>query len=122
MTRQARLKPEFAHFYPGVEPDAWHPAAELADQVLACRLLLPSGGFVLHERAMSGGHFEFRGGARPRLAAPNRGPTPPRNSKCPPLIARSCSANPPLGSSSLHASTSSASAAAACHVSGSTPG
>ena len=64
MMRQARLKPEFAHLYPGVEPDTWHPAAALADRVLGCRLLLPSGGFVLHERAMSGGHFEFRGGAR----------------------------------------------------------
>jgi hypothetical protein len=62
MMRQARLKPEFAHVYPGVEPDTWHPAAALADRVLGCRLLLPSGGFVLHERAMSGGHFEFRGG------------------------------------------------------------
>ena len=68
MTRQARLKPEFAHLYPGVEPDTWHPAAALADRVLACRLLLPSGGFVLDERAMSGGHFEFRGGRGPRLA------------------------------------------------------
>jgi hypothetical protein len=78
MIRQARLKPEFAHFYPGVEPDTWHSAAELADEVLACRLRLPSGGFVLHERAMSGGHFEFRGGAQPRLAAPNRLALDPR--------------------------------------------
>jgi len=31
MTRQARLKPEFAHYYPGVEPDTWHAAAALAD-------------------------------------------------------------------------------------------
>ena len=31
MTRQARLKPEFARFYPGVEPDTWHAAAALAD-------------------------------------------------------------------------------------------
>ena len=37
-----------------------------------CRLLLPSGGFALHERAMSGGHFEFRGGAGPRFTAPDR--------------------------------------------------
>lgn len=78
MTRQARLKPEFAHFYPGVEPDTWHPAAALADRVLGCRLLLPSGGFVLRERAMSGGHFEFRGGAGPRLGAPDRLALDPR--------------------------------------------
>jgi hypothetical protein len=78
MTRQARLKPEFAHYYPGVEPDTWHAAAALADQVLACRLLLPSGGFALHERAMSGGHFEFRGGAGPRFTAPDRLALDPR--------------------------------------------
>jgi hypothetical protein len=78
MMRQARLKPEFAHFYPGVEPDTWQPAAELADKVLACRLLQPSGGFVLHERALSSGHFEFSGGAQPRLAAPDRLALDPR--------------------------------------------
>ena len=40
--------------------------------------LLASGGFVLHERAMSGGHFEFRGGGGPRLAAPDRLALDPR--------------------------------------------
>jgi len=78
MTRQARLKPEFAHYYPGVEPDTWYAAAALADKVLACRLLLPSGGFVLNERAMSGGHFEFRGGGGPRSAPPERLALDPR--------------------------------------------
>ena len=78
MKREARLKPEFAHLYPAVVPDTWHAAAELADKVVACRLLLPSGGFVLHERAMSGGHFEFRGGAGPRLAVPHRLALDPR--------------------------------------------
>ena len=42
------------------------------------RLLLPSGGFVLNERALSGGHFEFRGGAGPRLTAPERLALDPR--------------------------------------------
>jgi hypothetical protein len=78
MTRQARLKPEFAHLYPGVEPDAWHAAAALADTVLACRLLRPSGGFGLNDRAMSGGHFEFRGGAAPRTPPPERLALDPR--------------------------------------------
>jgi hypothetical protein len=78
MTRQARLKPEFAHYYPVVEPDTWYAAAALADKVLACRLLLPSGGFVLNERAMSGGHFEFRGGGGPRSAPPERLALDPR--------------------------------------------
>jgi hypothetical protein len=78
MTRQARLKPEFAHLYPGVEPDTWQAAAALADTVLGCRLLLPSGGFGLNERVMSGGHFEFRGGAAPRSAPPERLALDPR--------------------------------------------
>lgn len=78
MPREARLKPEHAHLYPGVEPGTWESAAVLADKVLACRLLLPSCGFVLNERALSGGHFEFRGGAGPRLAAPERLALDPR--------------------------------------------
>jgi len=78
MHREARLKREHAHLYPGIEPGAWESAAVLADKVLACRLLLPSGGFVLNERALSGGHFEFRGGAGPRLAAPERLALDPR--------------------------------------------
>jgi hypothetical protein len=72
MKREARLKPEHAHLYPGVEPGTWQPAAALADRVLACRLMSPSGGFGLMERALSGGQFEFRGGAGRRLAAPDR--------------------------------------------------
>lgn len=78
MTRQARLRLEFADLYPGVVPDIWHAAAELADAVLACRLLLPSGGLGLNDRAMSGGHFEFRGGAAPRTAPPERLALDPR--------------------------------------------
>ena len=72
MTRQARLEPEFAHFYPGVEPDTGTPPPRWRTRCWRCRLLLPSGGFVLDDRAMSGGHFEFRGGAGPRLGAPDR--------------------------------------------------
>jgi hypothetical protein len=70
MRREARLKQEYAHLYPGLESGAWESAAVLADKVLACRLLHPSGGFVLSDRALSTGHFEFRGGLPPRGAAP----------------------------------------------------
>ena len=61
-----------------MEPDTWHPAAALADKVLGCRLLLPSGGFVLHERAMSGGTSSFAVAHGPRLAAPDRLALDPR--------------------------------------------
>ena len=33
--REARRKPEFAHFYPPLEPDRWEPAA------LRCRVAPP---------------------------------------------------------------------------------
>lgn len=78
MKREARLKPEHAPLYPGIEPGAWESAGVLADKVLACRLLLPSGGFVLNERALQPEHFEFRGGVGPRGVAPGRLALDPR--------------------------------------------
>ena len=63
--REARLKPEHAHLYPGIEPGRWEGARILSDKVLACRLLQPSGGFVLNERALHPEHFEFRYGGLP---------------------------------------------------------
>jgi hypothetical protein len=68
-TREARLSPQAAHQYPWIEAGRWQPAAALADQVVAGRLLrgthhLPRG------RALPDAHFEFRGGTdRPRGAA-----------------------------------------------------
>jgi hypothetical protein len=72
MTREARLKPDYAHLYPGIEPGTWEPAGELAERALTCRLLLPSDGFALAARPLRCGHFEFRGGVGPRLARPHR--------------------------------------------------
>jgi hypothetical protein len=72
MRREARLRVEHAHLYPGVEPGVWESAAVLGEKVLACRLLLPSGGFVLSDRALNAGHFEFRGGSDSRVIAPER--------------------------------------------------
>lgn len=78
MKREARLKPAHALLYPGVAPGVWESAGVLADKVLACRLLLPSGGFVLNERALHPEHFEFQGGGGPRLVAPDRLTQDPR--------------------------------------------
>jgi hypothetical protein len=72
MRREARLKVEHAQLYPGIAPGVWEPAAVLGEKVLACRLLLPSGGFVLSDRALNAGHFDFRGGSGPRVVAPER--------------------------------------------------
>jgi len=78
MRREARLKLEHAQLYPGIEAGVWQSAGGLADKVLACRLLLPSGGFVLSDRVLANGHFGFRGGSPPRGAAPERLAEDPR--------------------------------------------
>ncbi len=59
--RQARLRPEFAHLYPGIPPGEWQPAAVMADRVLALRLQSGKAGEVLRDRTLSGEHFEYRG-------------------------------------------------------------
>jgi hypothetical protein len=65
MRREARLKLEYAHLYPGVEAGVWESAGVLADRVLSARLLRPNNGFVLSDRALVEEHFEFRGGSGP---------------------------------------------------------
>jgi hypothetical protein len=61
--REARLKPEFAHFYPPLEPDRWEPAALMADRVVAWLLRQPDKGYIAPERVLRSEHFEFRGGS-----------------------------------------------------------
>ena len=73
--REARLRPEFAAFYPGLEPGTWEDAAALAEQMLTEHLLRPSPGYMLSERVLAKEHFEFRGGDhhnRPRIARTRR--------------------------------------------------
>jgi hypothetical protein len=60
--REARLKAEFAHLYPPLEPDRWEPAALMADRVVAWLLRQPSRGYMAPERVLQSEHFEFRGG------------------------------------------------------------
>jgi hypothetical protein len=68
--REARLRPEYARRYPGIQAGLWEPAAELCDRVLASGLLrgAPPGR---HGRVLSPEHFEFRGG-RPQEERPRR--------------------------------------------------
>jgi hypothetical protein len=67
--REARLRPEHAGRYPGIQAGVWEPAAVLCDRVLAGGLLRgsPRGW---SERVLPTEHFEFRGegplGERPR--------------------------------------------------------
>jgi hypothetical protein len=73
--REARLRPEFAHFYPSLEPARWESAARMADQVVAWLVRQPDRGYVAPERVLRSEHFEFRGGTdkpQSRNAAPRR--------------------------------------------------
>jgi hypothetical protein len=59
--REARLRPEFAHLYPGLTPGRWEPASRIAEAVLANVLLHEMGEAPLQVR-LDEAHFEFRGG------------------------------------------------------------
>jgi hypothetical protein len=59
--RQALLKPEFAHLYPGVSANEWLPAAVVTDQVLALKLRGKDRPPLTRDRALDERHFEFRG-------------------------------------------------------------
>lgn len=62
--REARLRPEWAHLYPGLTVGVWMVAAELVPLVLRHRLQdRPTWEFT--HRILVNEHFEFRGG-RPR--------------------------------------------------------
>jgi hypothetical protein len=57
--REARLRPEYASLYPGVEPGVWLPATTVGQKLLLWHLatsVTPQG-----ERLMAEEHFEFRG-------------------------------------------------------------
>ncbi len=61
--REARLKPEYAHLYPYLEPGAWDRASTIAIRTLEAmaqqlEAQQPSKGRALIEQ-----HFDFRGGA-----------------------------------------------------------
>lgn len=59
--REARLRPEWAHLYPGLEAGVWTVAAQLVPLVLRHRLQgQPSWEFT--QRILVDEHFEFRGG------------------------------------------------------------
>lgn len=60
-TREARLRPEWAHLYPGLEPDTWKVAASVLPLVLRQRVL-SEGSWEFARRILDDQHFEFRGG------------------------------------------------------------
>jgi hypothetical protein len=69
--REARLRPEFAHLYPGLTPGRWEPASRIAEAVLANLLLHEIGDAPLSNR-LDEAHFEFRGGVEPERTSRDR--------------------------------------------------
>ena len=64
--REARLRSEYAGEYPGITPDVWMSAKELAKNLVARVHARRKQG--LHTRTFDPTHFEFRGGEpRPQL-------------------------------------------------------
>lgn len=71
--REARLRPEFAHHYPGVQPNVWFTATTLAEHLLARMLREGKADLARIPRLLDPAHFEFRGGEGPSGAAPSPG-------------------------------------------------
>ena len=61
LVREARLRPEFAYLYPGIQPGIWVPARLLVDREVVRqerrRRELPAGGRM---RDLNDQHFDFR--------------------------------------------------------------
>jgi len=59
--REARLRPEWVHLYPGLEANGWVVAAQLVPLVLRHRLH-QQHTWEFTRRILVDDHFEFRGG------------------------------------------------------------
>jgi hypothetical protein len=62
--REARLRPDQAERYPGIEPGVWFTAATLAEH-LDRRRAREGDADGKGDRVLSADHFEFRGGEQP---------------------------------------------------------
>lgn len=60
--REARLRPEFAQKYVGIEPGVWLGAAGLAERLITRLLREGVSDEELPQRVLDPRHFEFRGG------------------------------------------------------------
>ena len=62
VAREARLRPEFAAKYVGIEPGVWLSAAGLAEKLITRLLREGVSDEELPQRVLDPTHFEFRGG------------------------------------------------------------
>ena len=63
--REARLRPDHADLYPGIEPGVWFIAATLAEHLDLRRSRVGEDEPPSGLRTLSSEHFEFRGGEKP---------------------------------------------------------
>ena len=61
LVREARLRPDAAHLYPGLTAGVWLPASEIGAKLLLLHLKA-SFAPALGSRLLKEEHFEFRGG------------------------------------------------------------
>ena len=64
--REARLRPEFAHLYPGLTPGQWESAVRIAEAVLANLMLQEMAEAPAAERVLPEEHFDFGVRSAPR--------------------------------------------------------
>ena len=62
LVREARLRPEFAEQYAGIEAGVWFSAAGLAERLITRLLREGVSDEELPQRVLDPTHFEFRGG------------------------------------------------------------
>ena len=62
--RECRLRREHAILYPGIEPEIWEVAANVAERLIT-RRGWPRLGAASSGRPLGDAHFDFRGGRRP---------------------------------------------------------
>lgn len=71
--REGRLRPEFAHLYPGIPAGTWMLAATLAKHLLQGMVADAVQSPRINVRLMDDMHFEFRGGRQaPRAVRKSR--------------------------------------------------
>ena len=72
VVREARLRPEFADKYVGIQSGVWFSAAGLAEKLITRLLREGVSDEELPQRVIDPTHFEFRGGE----GAPTRSNSP----------------------------------------------
>ncbi len=63
--RECCLRREFSVLYPGIEPEVWEIAANVAERVITRRSWAGQDTAVGIPRVLRDEHFDFRGGRRP---------------------------------------------------------